>query len=120
MRMLITGSRTWTDRSLIFRAMSWAGSREQQPTTITVVHGKCRKGADDIADDFARQLGWNIEAHPADWERYGKRAGFVRNAEMVAAGADVCLAFIHNNSKGATMCADQAEKAGILTHRFTS
>lgn len=117
MRMLITGSRTWTDRSLIFRAMSWAGWRD---TAITVVHGKCHKGADDIADDFARQLGWTIEGHPADWKRYGRRAGFVRNAEMVAAGADVCLAFIHNNSKGATMCAELAEKAGILTHRFTS
>ena len=124
MRILITGSRTWTDEETIADALfGWA----KYGTTpghlnfcrgITVVSGACPKGADAIAERIAESAGMNIERHPADWNKHGKRAGFVRNAEMVALGADVCLAFIKDGSKGATMTADLAERAGIRTVRF--
>ena len=51
--------------------------------------------------------------YPFDWE-----AGHVRNAEMVVSGADICLAFIENDSRGATGCARMAETAGIPTIRY--
>ena len=41
-------------------------------------------------------------ATPADWPAHGRAAGFQRNAEMVAAGATVCLAFIRNGLRGAS------------------
>lgn len=124
MRVLVTGSRDWTDVRAIELALM-----EQDPCAehddcfdpshlITVVHGHCPTGADAIADRFAQQWGVTVERHPADWDTHGKRAGFLRNQVMVNLGADVCLAFIKNNSSGASMTARLAEEAGIPVRRF--
>lgn len=121
-RILITGSRTWTDRTAIAHAISdylhSVGTRigGAWPFPI-VVHGGAR-GADQLADAVARNWGWTPERHPADWDRHGRAAGFRRNAEMVALGADVCLAFILDGSRGASHTAGLAEAAGIPTHRY--
>ena len=115
-RVLVTGSRTWTDETIISLALAHARSKGR----FTLISGACPTGADAIAERIAESWNIPVERHPADWDRYGKRAGFVRNAEMVNAGADVCLAFIRDNSKGATMTADLAERAGIETLRYTA
>ncbi len=112
-RVLVTGSRTWTNRVLIQRHLLTIAHHG-----IIVVHGRCPDGADQIADEICEFYQIPVERHPADWGKYGRRAGFVRNAEMVNLGADLCLAYIHNDSRGASMCADLAEKADIPTRRF--
>lgn len=117
MRVLITGSRTWTNASAISMALAWF-STGMNPSDVTVVHGNAQ-GADRLADYEARRQGMHVERHPAAWKLHGRRAGFVRNELMVASHPDVCLAFIRDSSRGATMCADLAEKAGIPTHRYT-
>jgi hypothetical protein len=113
-RILITGSRDWTDRHVIEEAL-WEVSDDEFNVLVT---GACPSGADRIAEDIWAGWDFPVERHPADWNRHGKRAGFIRNAEMVTAGADLCLAFIRNGSRGASMTADLAEKAGIPVHRF--
>ena len=82
-----------------------------------IVHGGVA-GADQLAEAIARTWGWSTEVHPAAWARHGRAAGYRRNAEMVALGADVCLAFIHQGSAGATHTAALAQQAGIRTHRY--
>lgn len=121
MRILITGSRDWEDWRFIEAAMVEAVAHsEDWPRVIpTIIHGAAR-GADSMANGVAIRRNWRVIKMPADWRKHGKRAGFVRNAEMVALGADICLAFIKNESRGATMAADLAEKAGIPTKRCTA
>lgn len=121
-RILITGSRTWTDRAVIAQAIS--DYLHSVGTSIggawpfpIIVHGDAR-GADQLADAIARNWGWTPEPHPANWHRHGRSAGYRRNAAMVALGADVCLAFILDGSRGASHTATLAETAGIPTHRY--
>jgi len=109
---LVTGSRTWTDTETIRNALL----SHALPGAV-LVSGSCR-GADRIAESVWLELGLPIERHPADWDKYGKRAGYVRNADMVALGADVCLAFIKDESRGSTMTANLAEQSGIPVERF--
>lgn len=115
-RVLITGSRDWADGEAI--RFELAGLALQHGSDLTVVHGACPKGADRLADDVAKDLGLHVERHPAEWDRFGKSAGFRRNQVMVLAGADLCLAFIRNGSRGATHTANLADEAGIPVHRF--
>lgn len=129
-RVLVTGSRDWEDGNLIFGVLDDIGF-EVGLDWMVVIHGACPTGADHYADLWAEARDTGLSRHPADWDRHGKAAGPRRNAEMVAAGANVCLAFIGpcrkrncrqpqpHGSHGATGCADLAEKAGIETRRFT-
>ncbi|MGX9346626.1 SLOG family protein [Microbacterium sp. KNMS] len=111
-RILVTGSRTWDDRETIAQALVDHGVYGD-----TLVSGACPTGADAIAEREWSEFG-PVERHPADWRAHGKRAGFIRNAEMVKRGADICLAFIRDSSRGASMTADLAEKAGISVIRY--
>jgi hypothetical protein len=72
-RILITGSRDWTDENLIRHQLTRAWLQVEGP--FTVVHGGCPTGADWIASDWVAnmheaEMGDNIteEAHPADWD----------------------------------------------------
>ena len=86
----------------------------RHPEGVLLVHGACPRGADAIGSAYAaRTPGYQIEAHPADWRRYGRAAGHRRNAEMITLGADGCVAFIQDASPGSTTTVRLAEAAGI-------
>jgi hypothetical protein len=125
-RVLITGSRDWTDRPTIERALS--DVRDLWGTDVVLVSGACPDGADRLCEEVAESLGWTVDRYHAEWDRLGKGAGFIRNEQMVRDGADMCLAFIrpcqkhrtaNHGSHGATHTAELAEAAGINTWRFT-
>jgi hypothetical protein len=109
-RVLITGSRTWTDTTVLRAALA----QMWHPDTI-LVSGACPRGADHLAEQCWTRWDGTVEQWPADWHHHGRSAGFRRNLAMVAAGADVCLAFIHAHSPGASHCAAAARRAGIPT-----
>lgn len=113
-RILITGSRTWPHAGDIRDALRavWGNG------DAVLITGACPRGADAIAERLWRAWGGHVERHPADWQRHGRRAGFIRNAEMVRLGADLCLAFIHRHSPGATHTAALTRRAGIPTRIY--
>lgn len=114
-RVLITGSRSWGDYLTMMEAIF---KLQDEHGEILIVHGDCPKGADHLASEIATRNSIPQERHPADWSTYGKRAGFVRNEQMVSLGADCCLAFIKDGSSGATMTAKLAAKSFIPLEVF--
>lgn len=126
--ILITGSRTWSDRQAIRWALESWSARLTGP--ITLLSGACPRGADLIAEQEAARLGMEIVRMPADWSRpcgvnchHGGRgerdvcraAGNIRNSEMVATGPDLCLGFPTSNGTGTQDCLRKAVRAGICT-----
>ena len=115
-RVLITGSRHWTDEQAIEAALLSA-TANRPGKSITVVHGGA-SGADRLAGRLADEWGMNVEVHPAEWDKHGKAAGPIRNQKMVDLGADVCLAFPMRGSRGTKHCMEAAHRAGIPVHMY--
>lgn len=115
-RILITGSRDWSDFEAVKRAINDA-TADFQPWDIVIIHGNCPTGADKIADEYGKQQGFSIESYPADWSK-GRKAGPLRNQQMVDRGADICLAFPQGKSYGTRGCMKMAERAGIPVRSF--
>lgn len=113
--MLVTGSRTWTDRDTIRAELA----RVWGDGDAVLVVGACPVGADALAEGCWRAWGGRVERHPADWARHGRAAGPRRNAAMVAAGAEVCVAFIRDHSPGATHTLRLARAASIPAREIT-
>jgi hypothetical protein len=118
-RLLATISRDWDRWDIPYLAFlgvqyEWAGKQ------VVLVHGDASRGDRDLAVMARDVFGWETEAHPARWREngvYNPQAGLLRNREMAELGADRCLAFIKNGSRGATHCASVAEEAGITVVR---
>jgi hypothetical protein len=86
---------------------------EEPNDPLIIVHGRCPYGGVDLyAHEWACKNGHQPEPHPANWDTYGRAAGGIRNSEMVALGADLCLAFPGPGSTGTWDCIRKA--AGAL------
>lgn len=108
-RVLVCGDRNWTDKELI------AGMLAKLTNVEEVIEGKAR-GADSLAGEVAREMGIPVREFPAQWETYGRRAGPIRNLQMLNEGKpDVVIAF-HDTlwrSRGTKHMIKIAEKAEI-------
>ncbi len=86
MRVIIAGGRNFEDYDALLRAIAASGFE-----ITTVVSGACPTGADRMGERWAAENGIPVERHPADWAKYGKPAGPMRNLEM-AKCADALIA----------------------------
>jgi hypothetical protein len=86
LRLLVCGSRTWTDATLLAEAVEQTVAEYGQGRAgVVLIEGNAR-GADRLAGVLARARGWELEVYPADWQRHGRAAGMRRNARMLREG----------------------------------
>lgn len=83
---------------------------------VEIVSGGA-KGADTLAEKFADEFGISKVIFKPDWDLYGKRAGFVRNAKIVD-NCDVLFAFQINKSKGTQHSIDLAKEKSKEVYVF--
>ena len=114
MRVIIAGSRTLGHRRFeVVAAIKELVATLDGPVT-QVVSGKAR-GVDTIGEYWAKyshETPIPIASFPADWDRYGNRAGPIRNREM-AANADVLILIWDGKSSGSADMKRAATKAGL-------
>lgn len=118
-KVLITGSRDWDNIERVLEVLE--GIKKRFGDDVVVIHGACR-GADTIAGEVAKELFKpKPRSYPADWKKYGRPAGVIRNQQMideehvVDEPIDLCVAFHDDieNSTGTKDCASRAKKAAI-------
>lgn len=93
MRIAIIGSRGFDNYKLVVETLLPYKSK-----ITTVVSGGAR-GADTLGEKWAIEHGIKTLIFPADWEKHGKKAGYIRNEEIVK-NCDGIIAFWDGISKG--------------------
>ena len=107
MRVLVTGGRDFCDRMFLFDALAKLHSER---VITAIIHGGA-SGADQLAGEWAKSVGIQVEVFPADWKKHGKAAGPIRNAAMLKATPDIVVAF--PGGRGTANMILQASSAGV-------
>lgn len=106
MRVLVCGSRDFNDWVLLEEVLN-------NYEISVLIEGEAR-GADRLARAYAEKHGVDVLPFPAQWDKHGKAAGPIRNAQMLREGQpELVLAFRGSNSRGTQNMIDQARKAGV-------
>ena len=108
MRLLVCGGRDFEDQARLNRVLAELHLRHN---ITCIIHGGAR-GADMLAGTWAICSHIQYEVYHADWKRYGRAAGHMRNTEMLVRGRpDAVLAF--PGGRGTANMVAQAKRAGI-------
>ena len=96
--VIISGSRDFNDYNLLKRKVNQYLEEKRKTHKIVIVSGNAR-GADKLGEKYANEEGFQLEIYKADWDKYGKCAGYKRNEQMAEVG-DAVIAFWDEVSKG--------------------
>lgn len=115
-RIIIAGGRDFHD----YRRLKAYMDCLLKPITdsIEIVSGGAN-GADSLGERYARERGYDLKRFTADWDRYGKAAGPIRNKEMALYAAEVTgvlVAFWDGTSRGTYDMITRAEEYGLQIH----
>lgn len=107
-RVLVCGDRNWTNGRLIREHLQVLGAE-------VVIEGEA-SGADSLARKAAEELGLEVVPFPANWKKFGRAAGPIRNQLMLDEGKPTYVLAFHNDiehSKGTKDMVARARKAHI-------
>ena len=105
LKVIIAGGRDFNDYDSL---KSFCDHLLQNKDDVEVVCGLAR-GADQLGKDYAEKMGYPVARFPAQWDEFGKSAGYIRNEQM-AKYADAVIIFWDGNSKGTKHMIDLAKK----------
>ena len=108
-KLIVAGSRDYTNKERVFKSIDTVNSFYDGD--IEIVSGLAR-GPDTLGKLWAQSNNKALHEFPADWDRYGKSAGYKRNEQM-ATFADVLLAFWNGKSPGTSHMINLAKKYGL-------
>lgn len=111
MKVIIAGSRTIEDESLIHKII------EQPNFSITEIVSGGAKGVDKFGESYAQKNNLKIVRFKPEWNKYKKGAGPIRNQQM-AEYADALIAIVHNNSKGTTDIINKMKKLNKIVYEY--
>lgn len=103
MKVIIAGGRDITDPKFVERAVKASGYK------ITEVVCGMAKGVDTLGKEWAESQGIPVKEFPANWSKFHRAAGPIRNAEM-AKYADALIAIMKPGSKGTRNMVELARK----------
>jgi len=111
MKVIIAGSRGFSDLQLLYAKCEeiLANVKEAE-----IVSGTA-KGADKMGEHYASLRGFSVKQFPADWNKHGKSAGYLRNKDM-AEYADMLIAFWDGESRGTKHMIDLANERKLTVH----
>ena len=107
-KVIIAGGRDFNDYELLKSKCDYY--LRDISDDIEIVSGTAA-GADTLGERYAEEKGYPVKRFPADWKRYGRGAGYKRNAQM-AAYADALIAF-YAGSSGTKHMIETATKKGL-------
>ena len=110
-KVIIAGSRGFSNYKLLKETCDKYLREKKKTHNVIVVSGHAR-GADSLGEKYASDEDLDLEIYPADWKKYGKSAGFMRNEQM-ADIADAVIAFWNGESHGTKHMIDIAEEKGL-------
>ena len=111
-KVIIAGTRDFNDYAFLKKNVDYfLQGINPNNEEIEIVSGNAR-GADKLGERYAKEHNLPVKLFPANWDKYGKRAGYLRNQEM-ANYSDMLIAFWDEKSKGTKHLIDIAKKQGL-------
>jgi len=108
MKVIIAGGRNFNDYNKLRESCDNILVNQKD---VEIVSGTAA-GADTLGERYAQEKGYEVKKFPAQWDLYGKSAGYKRNQQM-AEYADGLIAFWDGKSKGTKHMIDIANKMGL-------
>ncbi len=111
MNVAIVGSRNFTDYNKVKNTIIDL----YDVTSITSIVSGGARGADTLAEKFANEFGITKTIFHAEWKRYGRGAGMIRNSQIIE-NSDVIFAFWDGISEGTKNSINRARKLNKIVH----